>query len=89
MIGVTELTETPPSRVGRAIAALGLAEDAIASQDVERMRRAVLVLKQARGDLRFARMTDPLPTGNTSRARLEVLEQRIQADIERLTQETR
>jgi hypothetical protein len=88
VIGVTELTQSPPSRVDRAIAALGLAEDAIASHDVERMRRAVLVLKQARGDLRFARMTAPLPTGNTSRARLEVLEQRIQADIERIREYT-
>jgi hypothetical protein len=71
-----------------AKAALDLAEEAIASHDASSMRRALLALKRARGELRFARMTAMPNEGNTSPARLEALDERLRLEIERLAQET-
>jgi hypothetical protein len=71
-----------------ATAALDLAEEAIASADATRMRRALLALKRARGELRFARMTAVPIDGNTSAARLEALDERLRAAIARIKEYT-
>jgi hypothetical protein len=71
-----------------AKAALDRAEEAIASRDANRMRRALLALKRARGELRFARLTAMPIAGNTSAARLEALDERLRAGIERIKEYT-
>jgi hypothetical protein len=88
VIGVTELTQSPPSRVDRATAALDLADEAIRSRNATSMRRALLELKRVRGEIRFARLVAVPDKDNTSPARLEALDKRIQADIQRLREYT-
>jgi len=52
------------------------------------MRRALLELKRVRGEIRFARLVAVPDKDNTSPARLEALDKRIQADIQRLREYT-
>jgi hypothetical protein len=68
--------------------ALDNATEAIASHDATRMRRALLQLKGALGEIRFAQLVAAPNEGNTSSARLDALERRIQAAIERLKEIT-
>jgi hypothetical protein len=52
------------------------------------MRRALAALRHARAEMRFARMTGTRLHANTSPARIEALDKRLLAGIERIREYT-